>query len=472
MKMNSLRSRLILSHILPLLIVVPLAAIALVFTLETQFVLAELSSRLTERANLIIQTVRDHPEIWSDSQAAALFISDIGSNLEGQLFLIRPDGSLIASYPPNPPGLIQDPASQEGLDTATEGKQSVVLHYNLLNPSAEVLLPVIDARQQLIGIIGVTQTLSNIYSHIGNVRILLGIILVIQLIIGIAIGIYLASKLERPIGSAAAGVINISEGKVIAPVLIEGPREIKQLSAAVNVLDERLRFLEETRRRSLANIVHELGRPLGAIQSAVHLLFNGVDDPLVEQELLEGVINAINRMQPLLDDLAMLHGQVTGTMTLDLVPVSLSEWLTTAFLPWRALALEKGLKWGTDIPENLPDVYIDPERMAQVVGNLLSNAIKYTPEGGSVTVTAGVNGKEAWYQISDTGPGIDPAEQEQVFEPFFRSQKTSRFPQGLGLGLTIARDIVEAHGGQLELSSEPGQGSQFTVRLPLNSQQP
>jgi signal transduction histidine kinase len=448
--MNSLRSRLILSHILPLLIVIPLAAIALIFTIETQVVLTELSDRLTERANLIIQTVKDHPEIWSDSQAAALFVSDIGSNLEGQLLLIRPDGSLIAAYSPNPPDLVQDSPSLEGLETALEGKQSIVLHYNLLNPSAEVLLPVIDARQQLIGIVAVTQTLDSIFSQIGSVRTLIGITLIVQLILGVIIGVYLARRLDRPISNAATGVIDISIGKDIQPVPIEGPREIRELSSAVNVLADRLRSLEKTRRRSLANIVHELGRPLGAIQSAVHVLINGVDDPLVEQEL---------------------HGQVTGTLTLNLVQVDLSDWLTTNLLPWRAMALEKGLQWSSEIPESLPVVHIDPERMAQVLGNLLSNAVKYTPERGNVVITAGSGAAETWFQIRDTGPGIDLVEQEQVFEPFFRSQKTSRFPQGLGLGLTIARDIVEAHGGQIELSSEPDGGSQFTVHLPLGSTQ-
>jgi signal transduction histidine kinase len=443
----------------------------LIFTIETQVVLTELSDRLTERANLIIQTVEEHPEIWSNSQAAALFISDLGSNLEGQLLLIRPDGSLIAAYSPNPPDLVQDSPSLEGLETALEGKQSIVLHYNLLNPSAEVLLPVIDARQQLIGIVAVTQTLDSIFSQIGSVRTLIGITLIVQLILGVIIGVYLARRLDRPISNAATGVIDISIGKDIQPVPIEGPREIRELSSAVNVLADRLRSLEKTRRRSLANIVHELGRPLGAIQSAVHVLINGVDDPLVEQELLEGVIGEIKRMQPLLDDLALLHGQVTGTLTLNLVQVDLSDWVTTNLLPWRAMALEKGLQWSSEIPESLPVVHIDPERMAQVLGNLLSNAVKYTPERGNVVITAGSGAAETWFQIRDTGPGIDLVEQEQVFEPFFRSQKTSRFPQGLGLGLTIARDIVEAHGGQIELSSEPDGGSQFTVHLPLGSTQ-
>jgi signal transduction histidine kinase len=161
---------------------------------------------------------------------------------------------------------------------------------------------------------------------------------------------------------------------------------------------------------------------------------------------------------------------VTGSLTLEFNSVNLSDWLTASILPWRAAALEKDLQWKAEVPDNLPTVDIDQRRMAQVLGNLFSNAVKYTTEGGSIAVSAGSDVSEVWFQISDTGQGVDPLEHDRVFEPFYRSQKTRRFPQGLGLGLTIARDIVEAHEGRLELTSEPGIGSQFTVYLPLNTQ--
>jgi signal transduction histidine kinase len=146
--------------------------------------------------------------------------------------------------------------------------------------------------------------------------------------------------------------------------------------------------------------------------------------------------------------------------------VPLDEWLPPLLLPWRALAGEKGLAWQTEIAPNLGVLEMDPERMAQVLGNLISNAIKYTPAGGTVTVKGGGEETAVFFSVCDTGPGIDPDEQERVFEPFYRSQAQRRFPQGLGLGLTIARDLVNAHGGTLTLDSAPGQGSCFTVTLP------
>ena len=467
--MSSLRSRLILSHLLPLLIVIPLAGLILIYSLETQVVLLDLSERLTERANLIIEALDDQPEIWSDDESAAIFISEVNEIVQGNFFLLKSDGSLIASYNSEFPGDTNETTRFDGLDTALGGDQSVIIHYRLLNPSVEVLLPVIDAQQQLVGIVAVSQTLENIFTSIGTVRSLVILILAVQLLLGVIIGIYLARRIERPIGRVATGVVDIAGGMDISPIPEEGPREIRQLSAAVNTLSERLKILEVTRRRSLANIVHELGRPLGAIQSAIHILLTGSVEPHIERELLEGVDGEIKRMQPLLDDLALLHGQVTGSLNLDYQATEMGAWLTTSILPWRAAALDKGLTWKADIPVNLPSVDIDQERMAQVLGNLLSNAVKYTPDGGSLEVSAGIQESQLWIRVSDDGPGIDPDEADIIFEPFYRSQATRRFPQGLGLGLTIARDIVEAHGGQLDLSSQPGAGSQFTVYLPTKT---
>lgn len=322
--------------------------------------------------------------------------------------------------------------------------------------------------QQLQFIVGVTQSLEGVASEFDRLRKWVLVILLIELALACVIGYVLALRLSRPISRVSAAIIDIADGQSIEPLPPAGPQEIRRLSSAVNILSERLRILEETRRRSLANIVHELGRPLGAILSAIHVLRQAPgDDPEVRQELLAGAEAEINRMQPLLDDLAHLHGQVTGTLELAYQPTPLSEWLPPILLPWRAAALDKGLEWEAFIPSDLPTANLDPKRMAQAIGNLLSNAIKYTPEGGRVGISAGTIKTETWLAVKDSGPGISPEDEERIFEAFYRSRRDRRFPQGLGLGLTIARDLVEAHGGHVELVSEPGEGSQFTIYLPM-----
>ena len=117
----------------------------------------------------------------------------------------------------------------------------------------------------------------------------------------------------------------------------------------------------------------------------------------------------------------------------------------------------------------MPVIQADADRLAQAVGNLVSNAIKYTPPGGVITVSAGTKDSESWVRVSDTGPGIPVNEREKIFQPFYRGGQGHRFPQGMGLGLSIARDLATAHGGRIELESTPGLGSQFTIWLPLRS---
>jgi two-component system sensor histidine kinase BaeS len=130
------------------------------------------------------------------------------------------------------------------------------------------------------------------------------------------------------------------------------------------------------------------------------------------------------------------------------------------------------LHWQATLPIALPNLAIDPDRLGQALGNLLSNAIKFTPPDGTVSVSAGIEGEEVWIRVSDTGPGIAPEEQDRTFTPFYRGQLGRRFPQGMGLGLSIARELVVAHGGQLEMESTLGLGSHFILRLPLNPLQP
>ena len=467
--MNTLRSRFILSHILPILLIVPLIGAILVYALESQILLANLSQRLTEGAHLIIETIEDNPEIWRDPEKARLFSMQVNYHVEGQVLLIKPNGELLAGsdFHGDPSQLVQN---LQGLEKAISGEPSAIVSYGWFQQSGEVLIPVFDPELGFIGIVGLTHTLEGAASQFGRLRTLVLMILVIEIVAGVILGLLMALRLERPIKRVTVSVTEIANSERVEPISKEGPLEIQQLSASVNFLAERLRSLEETRRRLLANLIHELGRPLGAILAAIHVLKREPgEDPEIRAELLEGVEKEVQLMQPLLDDLAQLHGQILGTLEINRKPVELSEWLPSILLPWRAAAIEKNLQWEAEIPRDLPTVEIDPDRIAQVVGNLLSNGIKYTSSGGEISVGAGADKDEVWIQVSDSGPGISDDEQELVFEPFYRSGKEHRFPQGLGLGLTIARDLVEAHGGQLILSSEPGEGTRFSIHLPLTN---
>jgi signal transduction histidine kinase len=152
--------------------------------------------------------------------------------------------------------------------------------------------------------------------------------------------------------------------------------------------------------------------------------------------------------------------------------LDLNAWFPPILAPWREAAHQKDLAWNVTIPPDLPTLTADADRLAQALGNLLSNAIKYTSPDGVVSIAIDVKDEEIWIQVSDTGPGISPAEQAKIFSSFYRGQISGRFPQGMGLGLTIAHDLIAAHQGRLEVESEPDQGSRFTICLPLQGESP
>jgi signal transduction histidine kinase len=246
-----------------------------------------------------------------------------------------------------------------------------------------------------------------------------------------------------------------------------GPEEIRSQARAVNFLVEELHSLETSRRQLLANIVHELGRPLGALRSAIHALEQGAaQDPRLMTDLTHGMDQETLRLQYLLDEVASLYDKATGGLELDRKPVQTTAWLRSVLSPWQAAAAEKQLQWQVEIPESLDSIEIDALRMAQVVGNLLSNAIKYTPSGGTINIAAGVDEKNFWLRVRDTGAGVQADEREKIFQPFYRGDTGRRIKQGMGLGLTIARELATAHGGQLDVESEFGKGSIFTVSIP------
>lgn len=466
--MHSLRGRFILSHLIPLLIIVPLTGIALLYILEAQMQLTSISEDLSQQAELIAATTYGQADIWSDSSKAQSFVGSVSTQVSGQILLLQPSGHLLASTNPVDSDRIGQPQDLTDTDSLHAGHNTTQLTYSLRRQSATISAPVLDIDDELVGIVQVTQQLEGVSSQFGRLRWYILGVLAGELLLGGFVGLLLALRLERPIRSITAAVTDIASGQPIENLSDAGPEEIRLLVQAVNTLAERLRTLEETRRRLLANLVHELGRPLGALRAAVHVLRHDDDDPAIRQELLAGMDTEIERLEPLLNDLTQLHGQLLGGLELDRRQTAVREWLSSILGPWQAAAREKGLIWEERLSPELPTLLIDPTTLARAVGNLLSNAVKYTPAGNGIAVTAGCDDSELRIQVRDTGPGIDFSEQSRIYDPFFRGQQQHRFPKGLGLGLTIAQEMVAAHHGRISLDSTPGQGSCFTIHLPLN----
>jgi signal transduction histidine kinase len=467
--MRTLRSRLILSHLLPILVISPLVGLGLNYLLETQVLLTSLTDDLTQQAALIAAVAADQPAIWNNPAEAKIFVTRFNIQRQVTVRLINPNGKLVASNNPGDADRLGTPLELPALTPVLTDSTSVQVNYsqNLQTNVVEILVPVINPKQGVVGLIQLNQTLANVSDRFVRLRNLIAGMVGLEMLLGAVIGLALAFNLARPIRQVTQAVFSLASGRQWTTLPEQGPQETQLLARSFNTLIERLRLLEESRRRMLANIVHEVGRPIGALQSAVEALINGADEEVdLRRELLNGMEAEINRMHPLLDNLTDLHGQILGTLEFNFHPTPLTDWLNYLLGPWREAAQAKEVQWQADIPPELPTIELDPDRMAQVVGNLISNAIKFTPAGGSVSVKAGIDESSVWIQVGDTGPGIPEDEQLRIFEPFYRSQASQQFPKGMGLGLTIAQDLIKAHGGRLELDSQPSHGSRFTVYLP------
>jgi two-component system sensor histidine kinase BaeS len=450
--MRTLRSRLILSHILPLLLLLPIVGFALTYILETQVLLAGFSDELARYGALTADMAGVQPAIWSDTTEAQRFVTVFSIRRQYSVMLIDAEGKLMAASEPNYDGQIGQPLELPNLSEALAGQQTVYVGVpqGVQTEVVQVLVPVWGPNQQMMGVVHMSEQLSDVQGELKQLRYITAGVLAAALVLAVVVGLLLALSLGRRLQRVTTAINGVAAGREWTTLPEEGPEEIRTLLRAFNTLIERLRVLEESRRRLLANLVHELGRPLGALQSALHALLSGADqEPELRREMLEGMQGQVQRLRP-------LHLQ----------PTPLGEWLRSTATPWREVALAQGLQWQANIPDSLPVLDVDRDRLAQALGNLLSNAIKYTPEG-TVSVDTSVEEGSVCITVRDTGVGIDPSEQARIFEPFYRSQRDKRFPQGMGLGLSIARDLVEAHGGSLRVESAPNEGSRFTIRLPL-----
>ena len=462
--LRTLRNRLILSHILPALIIIPLMGAAMVYVLETRLLLPTIYRNLAKEAELMAQITRNEPIFWQDRRAAQLLVNGVSPYLNGRISLITWNGRLLASSDQAQLGDTNQFVELPDMNDVAQGE--VVQLQN--GPLAEAITPVYDLRGSPLGVIRMTSQVVTVSQEIYELRYLLGFVLLIGVLSGIGLGSYLAFGIKRSVQRLTRSIQALAHGDWQAHVEEQGPDELRLLAGEVNALVERLHSLEKARRQLLANLVHELGRPLGAIRSAIQALLHGADrDSQLAGDLLTGMDDETLRLQHLLDDLAGLHDQVLGRLELNRAPAALHEWLVNVLSPWKAAARQKGLAWIEDLPTNLPAVMIDPDRMAQAIGNILSNAIKFTAPGGQVSVEVELADHQLSIRVSDTGLGIPGNEQEKIFEPFYRGSHGRRIVEGMGLGLSIARDIVIAHGGAIKVESASGAGSTFVLQLPV-----
>ncbi|OQX61278.1 MAG: hypothetical protein B5M51_08260 [Anaerolinea sp. 4484_236] len=259
----------------------------------------------------------------------------------------------------------------------------------------------------------------------------------------------------------------IAEGHYDERVQRSGSDELGQLAGSFNQMAEQLEQVEEMRRQLIGDVTHELRTPLTAIKGSMEGLMDGVLP--AQEETYQQIHQEAGRLSRLVDDLQELSRVEAGAYRMDIQPVDISVLIETVVKRLGYQFEEKRIRLASSLLPDLPHVLADTDRVIQALTNLVGNALHYTPSGGSVTISARSLSDEMEISIEDTGVGIPEEYLEHIFTRFYRVDKSrSRQAGGSGIGLTVAKHLVEGHGGRIWAESEGReQGSRFVFTLPL-----
>ena len=289
-------------------------------------------------------------------------------------------------------------------------------------------------------------------------------------VIAVGVSIFISRRVVSPVQAMTLISQQIADGhydqRVDIPESLQDADELGQLAISFNQMAEKLSQTENMRRQLIGDVSHELRTPLTAIKGSMEGLIDGVLPPT--PETFQNIYQEADRLQRLVADLQELSKVESGAISLKLESLDIAKLIQSVTQRLQPQFDEKGITLALEIPSLLPRVLVDEDRMAQVLINLLGNALQYTPENGRVTLAVRQIGADLQISIQDTGVGIPAEHLPHLFTRFYRVDKSrSRAGGGSGIGLTIAKHLVEVHGGHIWVESEgKGKGSTFRFTLP------
>jgi two-component system sensor histidine kinase BaeS len=283
--------------------------------------------------------------------------------------------------------------------------------------------------------------------------------------VALALGIILARSLTHPLRDLTAAIHAMAKGDFQQHVSVKSRDELGELAAAFNQMNADLHRLTLSRRQMTADIAHDLRSPLTVIGGYVEAMRDGVLKSSPER--LDTIHAEVQHLQRLVEDLRTLSQADAGELTLNCEPVAPVSLLERMVKSYQHLAAQKCVALEVQGPAGLPEIKLDPDRMTQVFGNLITNALRYTPEGGKIILSAARERNMLAFRVKDNGQGISAEALPHIFDRFYRADPVRTQGGESGLGLAIARSIVEAHGGSITADSQVGLGTTVTIILPL-----
>ncbi|MCB0080958.1 MAG: HAMP domain-containing histidine kinase [Caldilineaceae bacterium] len=308
------------------------------------------------------------------------------------------------------------------------------------------------------------------------------ILMIFATSIAVTLGYFVSMAVTDKVSAVREAARAIAGGHLRTRLQVSGRDEVTELAVAFNEMADQLetaaqrrRELEQLRRNLIAWVGHDLRTPLASVQAMVEALADGmVDDPATQERYLRTAKRDIHALSLLIDNLFEMAQIDAGGLPLDRQRNSLRDLLSDTLESFQTLAAEKGVNLHGEVAPGIDPVWMDARLIGRVLTNLLGNAIRHTPDGGHVYLSARpVDEHRVAVAVRDTGVGISQADLPHIFEQFYRGEKSrSRATGGAGLGLAITKSFVEAHGGDIGVTSNPGQGTEFTFVLPRRAPPP
>lgn len=461
--LSSLRTRLLATYLLVTGLVLVIVGVSLLILLlgnpiaqrQVYNRLELLATFALEREDRLVQ-----PAVVERVQTAA---QRLGLP-EGRLLVLGPGGEVVADSRPDlslPPRVL--------LRQAAAGQAAGQGEYR--DPNFRrwlyVVAPLGEGRAVLLAAPGLTwRALLTEADELLTPLVQAGLLaLLVSVLLAWLISRWVSAPLRRMADAAQA----VAQGDYERRIPLSGPAEARSLAADFNEMVQRVQSGRQAQRDFVANVSHDLKTPLTSIQGFAQAILDGTaDDAPSRQRAAQIIYEESDRLRRMVDGLLDLARLDAGQMIFSMGVIDLAAIVRGVVERLERKAVERGMTI-ENLVDSAPAVIGDGDRLAQVFTNLVDNAVTHTPPGGTVTLRGEI--QPGWFlvHVDDTGPGIPPDELSRVFERFYQLDRARQGGEGrgAGLGLAISREIAQAHGGQLTASSTPGQGSRFTLRLPL-----
>lgn len=465
----SIRSYLGFSH--ALLLVISLGAIGFIWSRnEYQVITRELQLLMRERATMI-SNILSHEMVEHDElRIEQTEFPEAKLNKDMLVVYIDRSGILYNLSPESvSPQQVEIFLQLSDEYHTMENSASRLISSSVDPTSIYAAAPVFDAQDQPVGEVCILLPLGQLDSYISRTRWLLLAAIGMVVLLGVGVSSLLTNYFSGQFSRAQELAATVSEGNYHLRIPEAGPTELRDLSHYLNVMAEKLQEQLKTRKVLLANVTHELARPLAGLQLGIESLRKGaIQDPNLADDLLVSMDQSINRLKSRVEDLALAAQPETHPVELHCKPVAAEPFLKGTAAFFGTLADAHNLKLEVHVEAGLPLIFADEKRLHQIMGNLVDNAIKFTPPGKVIHLFAErADERHVRLMVQDGGKGMSPWEAEHIFEPFYQGDIGRRIKQGMGLGLSIARQLAQAHDGSLTLENHPAGGVLAILTLPI-----